>query len=63
MRQRLFESRHVIDGRFRPLEGVDVIGHSLSYRKEILDFATKHWAQQPWLSSVAERMKARISTT
>ena len=43
------------------LEGVDVIGHSLNYRNEILDFAATHWQQQPWLRDVAQRMKARIS--
>lgn len=42
------------------LEGVDVIGHSLSHGHEILDFAAKHWDTQPWLRDVAQRMRARI---
>ena len=44
------------------LEGVDVIGDSLRYRGDILEFAAAHWAQQPWLRDVAHRMKARVET-
>jgi 3-isopropylmalate/(R)-2-methylmalate dehydratase small subunit len=42
------------------LEGVDVIGLSLSYRGEISQFAERHWSAQPWLRDVAQRMKGRL---
>lgn len=42
------------------LQGVDVVGMSLSHMDEIHAFAKKHWNQQPWLKDVAARMKARV---
>ena len=35
------------------LEGLDMIGASLSYRDQIEAFAERHWAAQPWLRDVA----------
>jgi len=35
------------------MEGLDVIGLSLSYRAEIEAFAQTHWAAQPWVKDVA----------
>jgi 3-isopropylmalate/(R)-2-methylmalate dehydratase small subunit len=43
------------------LEGTDVIGMSMTYRREIESFAQAHWASQPWLRDVAQRMKARLT--
>ncbi len=42
------------------LEGLDVIGLSLTYREAIAAFAERHWAQQPWLKDVAGRTVARL---
>ena len=43
------------------LEGLDVIGLSLTYRDRIDAFAQNHWARQPWLRDVAARTHARLS--
>lgn len=42
------------------LQGVDVVGMSLSYLDEIAAFSKMHWEQQPWLKDVAARMKAHV---
>ncbi len=42
------------------LQGLDVIGLSLTYREAIAAFAQVHWAQQPWLKDVAARTVARL---
>jgi 3-isopropylmalate/(R)-2-methylmalate dehydratase small subunit len=38
------------------LQGVDVVGMSLTYMDEVHAFAQAHWAQQPWVKDVAARM-------
>ncbi len=43
------------------LEGLDVIGLSLSYRQQIDDFAARHWAGQPWVKDVARMTRDRLS--
>lgn len=43
------------------LQGVDVIGLTLSYQDEIDAFSAAHWEKQPWVRDVACRMKDRIS--
>ncbi len=43
------------------MEGVDVIGLSLTYEEEIRKFATRHWERQPWLRDVAQRMRSGIA--
>lgn len=43
------------------LQGVDVVGMSMSYKSEIVAFARAHWAQQPWLKDVAARMKSQLA--
>lgn len=55
---------HISD-RYRQmfLEGIDVIGHSLTFKQEILAFAEQHWQRQPWLHDVARRMSARIKAS
>jgi 3-isopropylmalate/(R)-2-methylmalate dehydratase small subunit len=40
------------------LEGLDVIGLTLTYRDRIDAFARTHWQQQPWLQDVARRTTA-----
>lgn len=42
------------------LQGVDVVGMSMTYKREIVAFAESHWARQPWLKDVAARMKSRL---
>ena len=45
------------------LEGLDVIGLSLTYRDRIDAFAQSHWAQQPWVRDVARRTVDRLHRT
>jgi 3-isopropylmalate/(R)-2-methylmalate dehydratase small subunit len=45
------------------IEGVDVIGLSLGFARDIEAFAQEHWNAQPWLRDVARRMKARLDST
>ncbi|KAF1017427.1 MAG: 3-isopropylmalate dehydratase small subunit 1 [Stenotrophomonas maltophilia] len=42
------------------LEGLDVIGASLTYRTQIDAFAARHWQQQTWLRDVARRTRERL---
>jgi 3-isopropylmalate/(R)-2-methylmalate dehydratase small subunit len=42
------------------LEGLDVIGLTLTYRDGIAAFSETHWAQQPWLRDVASRTSKRL---
>ncbi len=43
------------------LQGVDVIGMTLSFQSEIEAFAKTHWERQPWIRDVARRMKDQIT--
>ena len=42
------------------LDGLDMIGTSLTHRAEIVAFAQRHWAAQPWLRDVARRTRERL---
>lgn len=42
------------------LEGLDVIGLSLTFKPQIDAFAQAYWAHQPWLRDVAQRTKYRL---
>lgn len=42
------------------LEGLDVIGMSLTFKPKIDAFAQAHWAYQPWVRDVAKRTKQRL---
>ncbi|MDM0114777.1 3-isopropylmalate dehydratase small subunit [Variovorax sp. J22R133] len=42
------------------LQGLDMIGASLSHKAGIEAFASRHWAKQPWVKDVAGRTKARL---
>lgn len=42
------------------LEGLDVIGLSLTHQPQIEAFAAAHWARQPWLREVAAVTAARL---
>jgi 3-isopropylmalate/(R)-2-methylmalate dehydratase small subunit len=42
------------------LEGLDIIGLSLTHQARITAFAQSHWATQPWLKDVAARTRARL---
>jgi 3-isopropylmalate/(R)-2-methylmalate dehydratase small subunit len=43
------------------LEGLDVIGLSLTYRDEIEAFAKRHWAQHAWMKDVARTARDRLT--
>lgn len=43
------------------LDGLDLIGASLTYDEQIAAFAQAHWARQPWLKDVARRTRERLS--
>jgi 3-isopropylmalate/(R)-2-methylmalate dehydratase small subunit len=42
------------------LEGLDVIGLTLTYRDRIKAFSRAHWSQQPWVRDVARRTTGRL---
>lgn len=42
------------------LEGLDVIGLSLTYQPQIEAFASAHWARHPWLRDVSAVTAARL---
>jgi 3-isopropylmalate/(R)-2-methylmalate dehydratase small subunit len=43
------------------LQGVDVIGLTLTYKDDIEAFQRSHWEQQPWIHDVSRRMKERLT--
>jgi 3-isopropylmalate/(R)-2-methylmalate dehydratase small subunit len=45
------------------LDGLDVVGASLSYQETIAAFARAHWARQPWLRAVASTTRKRLNHT
>lgn len=45
------------------LEGLDIIGLSLTHREQIDTFAQQHWAAQPWLKDVARSVRDRLGQT
>ncbi len=44
------------------LDGVDMVGASLTHRVAIEAFAERLWAAQPWLRDVARRTRDRLDT-
>ena len=42
------------------LQGLDVVGMSLSYMDDIKAFAAAHLHREPWLRDVAARMKRTV---
>lgn len=44
------------------LDGLDVIGASLTYNEQIRQFALRHWAAQPWVKNVAHITRQRLDT-
>ena len=42
------------------LDGLDIIGMSLTYKSQIAAFSEAHWAQQPWVRDVAKRTRQRL---
>ena len=42
------------------LDGMDMVGASLAFRKKILEFANVHWTRQPWVRDVAIRTMQRL---
>ena len=45
------------------LEGLDMIGLSLTQRDEIEQFARRYWDAFPWARDVARRTRDRLGTT
>ena len=45
------------------IEGLDMIGLSLTYRTEIEAFADKYWSSFPWTKNVARRTRDRLGMT
>lgn len=43
------------------LEGLDVIGLSLTHRQAIEAFTAQHWARHPWMKDVACRTRERLA--
>ena len=43
------------------VQGLDVIGASLTYAEQIRAFADQHWAAQPWVRDVARRTRDRLA--
>ena len=44
------------------LEGLDVIGLTLTYRDRIGAFSEAHWARQRWVRDVASRTAKRLGS-
>jgi 3-isopropylmalate/(R)-2-methylmalate dehydratase small subunit len=42
------------------LDGLDMIGASLTYQAAIDAFAERHWAEQPWVRDIARRTRQRL---
>lgn len=42
------------------LDGLDLIGASLSHAEKIAEFERRHWERQPWLQSVGAMVRARV---
>ena len=45
------------------LEGLDVIGLSLTYQPQIEAFAAAHWVRHPWLRDVSAVTAARLQAS
>jgi 3-isopropylmalate/(R)-2-methylmalate dehydratase small subunit len=43
------------------LEGLDMIGASLTLNEQILAFSAAHWQQRPWLKDVALKTRERLN--
>ncbi|WP_406625809.1 3-isopropylmalate dehydratase small subunit [Acidovorax sp. SDU_ACID1] len=43
------------------LDGLDLIGASLTHAAQIAAFAQAHWRRQPWVRDVAARTRARLA--
>jgi len=42
------------------LEGLDMIGASLTFARQIDEFARRHWERQPWVRDVSRRTMQRL---
>ncbi len=42
------------------IQGLDMIGASLTYKSQIDAFAAQHWTRHPWLKDVASRVRRRL---
>ncbi|NML17198.1 3-isopropylmalate dehydratase small subunit [Azohydromonas caseinilytica] len=56
------EARFTLSARHRRMlmEGLDVIGLTLTQRAQIEEFAQHHWARHPWLKDVAATTRRRL---
>ncbi len=62
VRSPLGTSAFALSDRHRTMfvEGLDLIGASLTHQAAIEAFAQRHWAAQPWVRDVARRTKERL---
>lgn len=65
VRSRRVEAAFSLSPRHRRmfLEGLDVIGATLSLHSEISAFQQLHWQRRPWLHNIAHVTKARIDAS
>lgn len=43
------------------LQGLDMVGATLTLKDEIQAFSESHWSKRPWLKDIAQRVKARLA--
>jgi len=65
VRSRSVEAAFSLSARHRRmfLEGLDVIGATLSLQDEINAFQQQHWQRRPWLHDIAHATRARINAS
>ena len=63
LRSASVDAAFVLSARHRRLlmEGLDVIGLSMTFAEQIEAFAHRHWQQQPWVRDVASTTVARLA--
>lgn len=56
------EARFTLSARHRRMlmEGLDVIGLTLTQQQQIEQFAQAHWARHPWIKDVAAKTRQRL---
>ena len=65
VRSRSVETSFTLSARHHHmfLEGLDMIGATLSRQDEISAFQQQHWQQRPWLHNIAHATRARLKAT
>ncbi|WP_050477802.1 3-isopropylmalate dehydratase small subunit [Herbaspirillum rhizosphaerae] len=65
VRSRSVEASFTLSARHHRmfLEGLDIIGATLSLQDEISTFQQQHWQRRPWLHDIAHVTRTRINAT